>query len=619
MVGESWPQSRGRCRAALSRGSRVSTCACWRSCRCRPRSPGVCLECIGPRWRAPVRGWRGSAAAACGPDRDRARGGAGGAGRPDRRAASGHAPARPAGIPAQPRARRLAGRSDAGRARASARRPGGRARRHPVGGADRLRAADRQARCTRRFPLHHLSHPAHGFSSRSRVGRLLNQLRTRVEDAIPRSACCWARATRRKLRCAGSVPCCAAMPWCRSPGRQGTRVADAALMGGRLQVASGAPHLAMRLGAALLPTTVWRTAADGFVTRIWPALPTGDGASHRWSRGSPGSSRLSPWRIPSRSTGATTASSSRRRPGRHEPGRRPFGWARRVSSPLPRAPRTSMAGTARSARRPPCRPGHGSTSRRRRPGTAAQCRAGSGGARIRRAAARSAGSPGALRAAARPPAVPKISGFRCRNERGARPNSADQQRAVVGIPVMRGSAPGALHTQDAVAQGGYGTAEPDPVEARADRELQAGHTDGQLRAGLVPVPPSRHRAPAPGAPATSPDGGPARRRPPGRRDAPRRWRRRGENGGAARWVRGPPPAGRSGRGRTAGRTGRRSARSRPSRWMWSSCSRPRALAGHRDGWSCCLCQGHGDGPLDAQLEAYQRRHVQMVATFSQPA
>ena len=65
---------------------------------------------------------------------------------------------------------------------------------------------------------------------------------------------------------------------------------------------------------------------------------------------------------------------------------------------------------------------------------------------------------------------------------------ADQQRAVVGIPVMRGSAPGALHTQDAVAQGGYRTAEPDPVEARADRELQAGHTDGQLRAGLVPGP-----------------------------------------------------------------------------------------------------------------------------------
>ena len=40
-------------------------------------------------------------------------------------------------------------RSDPGRARASARRPGGRARRHPVGGADRLRAADRQAGAAR--------------------------------------------------------------------------------------------------------------------------------------------------------------------------------------------------------------------------------------------------------------------------------------------------------------------------------------------------------------------------------------------------------------------------------------------------------------------------------------
>ena len=42
---------------------------------------------------------------------------------------------------------------------------------------------------------------------------------------------------------------------------------------------------------------------------------------------------------------------------------------------------------------------------------------------IRRAAARSAGSPGAVAAAARPPAAPKISGFRCRKERGTRPNS----------------------------------------------------------------------------------------------------------------------------------------------------------------------------------------------------
>ena len=68
-------------------------------------------------------------------------------------------------------------------------------------------------------------------------------------------------------------------------GRHGSRVADAALMGGRLQVASGAPHLAMRLGAALLPTTVWRTAAGGLSPGSGRRCQRATVRAYRWSRG----------------------------------------------------------------------------------------------------------------------------------------------------------------------------------------------------------------------------------------------------------------------------------------------------------------------------------------------
>ena len=130
------------------------------------------------------------------------------------------------------------------------------------------------------FPLHHLSHPAHGFSSRSRVGRPLNQLRTRIEDRYlaERVMLGQGNEAQTALRRIGALLRGNAVVSI-TVGRNGSRVAEAAMLGGRLQVASGAPHLAMRLGAALLPTTLRRTAAGGFVARIWPALPTGDGAS----------------------------------------------------------------------------------------------------------------------------------------------------------------------------------------------------------------------------------------------------------------------------------------------------------------------------------------------------
>jgi lauroyl/myristoyl acyltransferase len=131
------------------------------------------------------------------------------------------------------------------------------------------------------FPLHHLSHPAHGFSSRSRVGRnLVNPLRTRVEDRYlaERVMLGQGNEAQAALRRIGALLRRNAVVSI-TVGRRGSRVADTAMLGGRLHVASGAPHLAMRRGAALLPTTVWRTDAGGFVTRISPPLPTGEGAT----------------------------------------------------------------------------------------------------------------------------------------------------------------------------------------------------------------------------------------------------------------------------------------------------------------------------------------------------
>jgi lauroyl/myristoyl acyltransferase len=131
------------------------------------------------------------------------------------------------------------------------------------------------------FPPHHLSHPAHGFSSLSRVGRnLVNPLRTRIEDRYLAERVMLGRGNEAQaaLRRIGALVRRNAVVSITVGGR-GSRVTATPLLGGGLQVASGAPHLAMRLGAALLPTTVWRTVEGGFVTRIWPPLATGEGAS----------------------------------------------------------------------------------------------------------------------------------------------------------------------------------------------------------------------------------------------------------------------------------------------------------------------------------------------------
>ena len=129
--------------------------------------------------------------------------------------------------------------------------------------------------------LHHLSHPDHGFSSSSRLGRrLLNPLRTRIEDRYlaERIMLGQANEARSALRRIGDLLRRNEVVSI-SAGRYGSRVAAAPMLGARLQIASGAPHLAMRLGSALLPVTVARTGTGRFVTRIWPPLAAGAGTS----------------------------------------------------------------------------------------------------------------------------------------------------------------------------------------------------------------------------------------------------------------------------------------------------------------------------------------------------
>lgn len=127
--------------------------------------------------------------------------------------------------------------------------------------------------------VHHLSHPDHGFSRRTRLGRrLLNPLRTRIEDRFLRERVLLGEGNQSQaalrrlsslLRQGEAVSI--------TVGPHGSRVLSTPFGGGRLEVASGAPALAARTGAALLPVWVWRRADNSYATRIEaPLVPAGD-------------------------------------------------------------------------------------------------------------------------------------------------------------------------------------------------------------------------------------------------------------------------------------------------------------------------------------------------------
>lgn len=135
------------------------------------------------------------------------------------------------------------------------------------------------------FAVHHLSREGHGFSTRSRLGEaILNPIRTRIEDRylaerikIPDGAGPQAALKRlgRQLAANGLVSITMAV--------EGARLLEACLLNGRLRAASGAPRLAGRTGAALLPVVTLREEPGRYLARVGAPLPSAspEDAMHR--------------------------------------------------------------------------------------------------------------------------------------------------------------------------------------------------------------------------------------------------------------------------------------------------------------------------------------------------
>jgi lauroyl/myristoyl acyltransferase len=125
------------------------------------------------------------------------------------------------------------------------------------------------------YAVHHLSHPSHGFSTRSALGRRwLNPIRTGVEDRylaerVLLGADGGAQAALRRLGTLLRRNAVVSI----TVGAAGARPIRVPLLRGSLTVASGAPHLAARTGAALLPVLTVREGRGRFLTRIEAPLP----------------------------------------------------------------------------------------------------------------------------------------------------------------------------------------------------------------------------------------------------------------------------------------------------------------------------------------------------------
>lgn len=129
-------------------------------------------------------------------------------------------------------------------------------------------------------PTHHLSSLYHGFSSTSWLGaQLINPIRTAVENRYlaervilgPEGE---AQSALRRLTAVLRGNGIASI----SVARAGARVIAAPFLDGSLLAASGAPHLAARTGAALLPVVTLHDCGE-YVTRIEAPLSlAGSGA-----------------------------------------------------------------------------------------------------------------------------------------------------------------------------------------------------------------------------------------------------------------------------------------------------------------------------------------------------
>jgi lauroyl/myristoyl acyltransferase len=129
------------------------------------------------------------------------------------------------------------------------------------------------------YPPVHLSQTNHGISHSRFAQRWLNPLQRRVEDrylaervilndAAPSGAL---RRLQRVLARNGIVSI-AVEPW-------GSHAADVRVLGGRLRIATGAPSLAWKTGAKLMPVFVAREADGGFRVLVDEPLSIGRGQS----------------------------------------------------------------------------------------------------------------------------------------------------------------------------------------------------------------------------------------------------------------------------------------------------------------------------------------------------
>lgn len=124
------------------------------------------------------------------------------------------------------------------------------------------------------FRLHHLSHPRHGFSPTRFGMRWLNPLRTHVEAkylgsraVLPLNGNAGPLLARLidRLRDGNIVSVTA--------GSTSLRPLTVRFLAGSLRLAPGAPGLAQRAGAALLPVFATRDAIDRHAVTIEPPLP----------------------------------------------------------------------------------------------------------------------------------------------------------------------------------------------------------------------------------------------------------------------------------------------------------------------------------------------------------
>ena len=122
------------------------------------------------------------------------------------------------------------------------------------------------------YAVSHLSHPRHGFSSTRFGMRCLNPVHTRAED----------RYLRERVRLSPDAAGAALATLGDRLGGNGVvsisvrgdsrRPAMVLFLGGEIRIAVGAPVLAHKSAAALLPVFPLRTGEDGFTVFVEPAL-----------------------------------------------------------------------------------------------------------------------------------------------------------------------------------------------------------------------------------------------------------------------------------------------------------------------------------------------------------